>query len=509
MRGYCKGFGYLPGDRVDDGKLEHEWNCVRVDGAWRPVDCCWGAGYLRDGTGEFVPSPRPLYCLPDPDIFVRDHFSIDAFWQLLPEPMTLEDFQACANVKYGLTHHNIELVNHKCAVIGATKRCRVLLRFPQPMDVRCRLWDGSGRNLGASVGYTLREDGVSVDVKQPCRGRSCSYLLIYGKQRCEATDAFTSLVGYRIDWGGANPSADANNQVLHPSWCSWKSSAAEHRAKVQGRTGTHKDSEADESPTDTKDRVCPRAPVRSSPGLPAATAEEERDPSWGPTRVSYDLGIQQCLPVSTSITFCKTDRPLCVRYRTSNPHTQLKADLHRIVGESSSKLDNRTFTNRTVNGEHYIMIVNPGPTDGSYVLEVHARSNSNEHFQLVAKYKVKRESAAEADVAACKQQTAVACTSETFPRMTVRWLQSSSTLLSPTEGELRPGRTVLFSLLTEGALGAAVALPGGVVPLRRRDSLCWEGQVVIPPVTRGSVRVFVKTEEDQAYCKYLEYSLKS
>lgn len=46
IKGYSKSAGYQPGVRFEGNRFRNSWNAVYVAGAWRFVQCNWGARHL-------------------------------------------------------------------------------------------------------------------------------------------------------------------------------------------------------------------------------------------------------------------------------------------------------------------------------------------------------------------------------------------------------------------------------------------------------------------------------
>lgn len=97
VSGYAKGVGYVAGTPVD-ATLHHAWNAVRVHGEWKLLDCTWGAGALNE-RGEYVSGFDPFYFFTPPEQFIYSHFPNDPRWQLLPEPLTGQAFEALPMLK--------------------------------------------------------------------------------------------------------------------------------------------------------------------------------------------------------------------------------------------------------------------------------------------------------------------------------------------------------------------------------------------------------------------------
>ena len=55
VKGYSKSAGYQPGVSFEDNRFRNSWNAVYVAGAWRFVQCNWGARHLVNA--KEVPKP--------------------------------------------------------------------------------------------------------------------------------------------------------------------------------------------------------------------------------------------------------------------------------------------------------------------------------------------------------------------------------------------------------------------------------------------------------------------
>lgn len=83
VSGHGKGFGYSalkPGDRIPPYDAGHAWNAVKIDdGAWKLIDCCWGAGFICAATGDQKYQKRfsPERFTQSNDEFALDHFPGD------------------------------------------------------------------------------------------------------------------------------------------------------------------------------------------------------------------------------------------------------------------------------------------------------------------------------------------------------------------------------------------------------------------------------------------------
>lgn len=58
IKGYSKSAGYQPGVRFEDNRFRNSWNAVFVAGAWRFVQCNWGARHLVNAKDAPKPGNR-------------------------------------------------------------------------------------------------------------------------------------------------------------------------------------------------------------------------------------------------------------------------------------------------------------------------------------------------------------------------------------------------------------------------------------------------------------------
>ena len=86
---YAKGVSYQPGQMLN--KTDHEYNVIKLDNKWYPIDSTWGAGHIDDNR-RFVKSYNEFYFLANPELLIKTHFPEDEKWQLTKKRYTLEEF---------------------------------------------------------------------------------------------------------------------------------------------------------------------------------------------------------------------------------------------------------------------------------------------------------------------------------------------------------------------------------------------------------------------------------
>ena len=88
---YAKGAGYIPGQKIHAFETNHEYNVVKLDGKWYPIDSTWGAGHSNGN--KYVREFNEFYFLADPELLIRSHFPLDEKWQLTKKTYTLDEFE--------------------------------------------------------------------------------------------------------------------------------------------------------------------------------------------------------------------------------------------------------------------------------------------------------------------------------------------------------------------------------------------------------------------------------
>ena len=116
ISGWAKGYGYNAGDQIN-GRTNHEWNAVKINGGWYLIDSTWGAGYIEEQ--RFVREFDEAYFLTPPDQFIFNHLPEDSKWQLLNKPLTQNDFSVLPYVNQNFFKYGLNLGNNTQSVINA------------------------------------------------------------------------------------------------------------------------------------------------------------------------------------------------------------------------------------------------------------------------------------------------------------------------------------------------------------------------------------------------------
>lgn len=89
ISGYSKGYGYRQGATFNN--TNHEWNAVKLNGAWYLLDSTWGAGSVNGRV--FKKKLKEFWFLTDPEKFIYTHLPVNDSWQLLENVISMSQYK--------------------------------------------------------------------------------------------------------------------------------------------------------------------------------------------------------------------------------------------------------------------------------------------------------------------------------------------------------------------------------------------------------------------------------
>lgn len=92
-----------------DSETNHAWNAVKIDGQWELLDPTWGAGHVTKNR-EFVAEPNDDWFMVEPEVFAFSHLPEDPKWQLIEEPLSLQQFESQPELKPRFFEAGLELI---------------------------------------------------------------------------------------------------------------------------------------------------------------------------------------------------------------------------------------------------------------------------------------------------------------------------------------------------------------------------------------------------------------
>lgn len=345
IKGYSKSAGYQPGVHFEDSRFRNSWNAVYVAGAWRFVQCNWGARHLvnakevpKVGAKGKSDSLRyeydDHYFLTDPREFIYEFFPLQPEWQLLKNPITQRDFEDLPFVRslffrYGLyfPDSNTKAVMYTDATGAATVRIAI------PTNMQSNLIFHYNLKFYESEGDTY--DGVSLKrfVMQSVLGNIVSFRVHAPNSGAFLLDIFANSVTPKEYLTG--------EPMKFKSVCKFKI-------------------------------ICEELQTVMVP-LPDCASGE-----WGPTKATRLFGL---IPISHQDPLVFAGRELEIQFRMSKPLTDFMATLHKngVEEKRLSKYISHTIV------DDFITFLIGFPEEGQYGLDVYTReisshkSNENGH----------------------------------------------------------------------------------------------------------------------------------
>nr|CAD7431240.1 unnamed protein product [Timema monikensis] len=333
IKGYSKSAGYQPGVRFEDNRFRNSWNAVYVAGAWRFVQCNWGARHLvnakevpKAGAKGKSDSLRyeydDHYFLTDPREFIYEFFPLQSDWQLLKNPITLQDFEELPFVRslffrYGLYFPD----SHTKAVMytDATGASTVRIAMPSHMQsslifhYNLKFYDSDGDSFdGVSLKRFVMQSVVSnivaFRVHAPCSG---AFLL----------DIFANAVTPKEYLTG--------EPMKFKSVCKFKIACEELQTVMVP--------------------------------LPDCASGE-----WGPTKATRLFGL---VPITHQDALVFAGRELELQFRMSRPLTDFMATLHKN-GVEEKRLSK--FVSHALDDDVVSFMIS-FPEEGQYGLDIYTR----------------------------------------------------------------------------------------------------------------------------------------
>jgi transglutaminase/protease-like cytokinesis protein 3 len=111
------------------GIANHSWNAVQIHNKWYLCDATWSSGAVDPEKALFVKKYNDAYFLPDPSLFVRNHYPLDSAWILLQDKPTLQAFLTRPLIYSAIFRYKIDQLFPETFLITAAKEETVSFQF--------------------------------------------------------------------------------------------------------------------------------------------------------------------------------------------------------------------------------------------------------------------------------------------------------------------------------------------------------------------------------------------
>ena len=193
---YSKGANYEPGDTIS--KTNHEYNVIKLNNKWYPIDPTWGAGHLEET--NYVRAFNDFYFLADPELLIKSHFPENEKWQLTKKKYTLEEFLKWPKISSNFFKFDFFKFYPEEGLINLNESN--LLNF--------KIWAKNMNNIGSNCNIYLLEKNI---YKQKL---NC-HMINYYKDRLEFKCIFNNKGKYKVILFGNNDGGQKSHNIIEYS----------------------------------------------------------------------------------------------------------------------------------------------------------------------------------------------------------------------------------------------------------------------------------------------------
>jgi len=194
--GFARGFGFRAGSLTGD--TNHDWNAVKLDGRWHLLDSTWGTGHM-DEQKRYVREFDNYFFLTPPDQFIYRHLPKQSKWQLLPRPLTADEFSNLVYLRTAFSTCNLTLLSHSNAVIKAADNIIVTLGAPADVALSAKL-DRNGAVVSDATFCQREGEAFAVHVAWPAPG--IYNLRIFARRMDKNSLKSKAAADYRVEATG-------------------------------------------------------------------------------------------------------------------------------------------------------------------------------------------------------------------------------------------------------------------------------------------------------------------
>jgi hypothetical protein len=112
-----------------DADVNHSWNAIQLNSKWYLCDATWSAGVYLAGALGYVKKFDESYFLPDPFLFIRNHYPLDSTWMLLDHKPTLGEFLSRPLIYSSLYRYKIDQLLPETFDVATTKGKTISFQF--------------------------------------------------------------------------------------------------------------------------------------------------------------------------------------------------------------------------------------------------------------------------------------------------------------------------------------------------------------------------------------------
>ena len=193
---YAKGVGYNPGDKFTS--TDHEYNVIKFNDIWYPIDSTWGAGHIKDR--HYVREFNEFYFCCEPEYLIRTHFPSEEKWMLTEKKYTLDEFSNWVKIySHFYTLGFYKCIPDNCVININNNGINNYQKFI--------IWNRNMKNYKASCTVNLLIDNCYYQ-------QSNLNFIFYYDDRCEVDCVFNKKGKYQITIFGNTKEINTNKGLL-------------------------------------------------------------------------------------------------------------------------------------------------------------------------------------------------------------------------------------------------------------------------------------------------------
>ena len=177
--GYAKGYGWKKNTLYDS--INHEWNYIMIEGIYYLLDVTWGSGSVEGN--KYAKNLKEKDFLPSPRIFLFSHLPSKQKFQLVENPITLEEF--CFSIEVPEELFSIGLYSSNIIRSDFTVKNR------KKLIIYHKIMDKANWDINVNLKYLQDETPIKLDCK--------NYIINYKENKFEIDIIFKKKGKYELE----------------------------------------------------------------------------------------------------------------------------------------------------------------------------------------------------------------------------------------------------------------------------------------------------------------------
>ncbi|MGB5204085.1 transglutaminase domain-containing protein [Eudoraea sp.] len=136
----------------------HTWNAIQLNGVWKLMDPTWASGHLDLISNKFIRKQLDHYFFTKPDEFVKHHFPTNEEWQLLDNPVSIQEFFSAPIYLPDFFDKGMELSSKTKGILSITTKEANYIYFDKLPQGHEMYYLVNGRGIFYRLGFKKGKD---------------------------------------------------------------------------------------------------------------------------------------------------------------------------------------------------------------------------------------------------------------------------------------------------------------------------------------------------------------